>query len=291
MLATSTQLRKGIQIMDQLVEEVSSETQACLPAIADFREKAETGSGGDSYTALNLPNFRPKWNHAAAAWRAGEFYNRLPSGAIHEFESLAAPYRCESGSVLLAEGEQPRTVLFLLEGRVKLSLNSINGRRLIVGIAEPGDILGLAAVVSGGPYDITAEAQSPCRLTSLPRRAFLDFLVRYPVARQNVGVQLSREYRRACEQLHNLGLKVTAASRLARLLLNWCADGSQTDRGMRVLCSLTHEEIGECIGVARETISRTLTDFKHRKLVEQHGSALFISSVRALEIYADRNDA
>lgn len=277
--------------MNQLYVEVSRETQACLPATANLQEESETGSGGDLSPVLNLASFRPKWNDAAAAWRAGEFYKLLPSEAIHEFESLAAPYHCAGGSVLLAEGEQPRMVLFLLEGRVKLSLNSINGRRLIVRIAESGDILGLAAVISGGLYEVTAEAQSPCRLTSLPRRAFLDFLVRYPVARQNVGVQLSRDYRGACEQLHNLGLKVTASSRLARLLLSWCADGSLTDRGMRFLCALTHEEIGECIGVARETISRTLTDFKRRKLVEQQGSSMYISNVRALKVYADRNEA
>jgi CRP-like cAMP-binding protein len=60
---------------------------------------------------------------------------------------------------------------------------------------------------------------------------------------------------------------------------------------MRIKCPLTHAEIGECIGVSRETVSRTLGELKFRELVEQRGSTLVISNVRALEIYADRNCA
>ena len=83
-----------------------------------------------------------------------------------------------------------------------------------------------------------------------------------------------------------VGFALTASIKLARLLVEWSADGLQTERGIRIQCSLTHEEIGECIGVARETVSRTLTDFRNKELVQQHGSTMFISSLRALEVYA-----
>jgi CRP/FNR family transcriptional regulator, cyclic AMP receptor protein len=270
---------------------MSNETPVCLPVKAPSQLGAGARSAGDLQSAPNVVEFRARWNDHAAAWRAGAFYKHLPSEAIREFESLAAPYLCKESKVLLSEGESPAMVLFLLEGNVKVTLNSIDGRRLILEIVGPGNVLGLAAVVSGLPYQITAEAQFPCKLTSLPRRVFLDFLVRYPVAGLNVGLQLSQEYTRACEQLSTLGIGMTSGIRLARLLLKWCADGSQTERGMSIKCSLTHAEIGECIGMARETVSRTLSELKLRELVEQRGSTLVISSVRALEIYADRNCA
>jgi len=158
-------------------------------------------------------------------------------------------------------------------------------------MADPGSVLGLAKVVSGLPYQITAEAHFPCQLTSLPRRVFLDFLVRYPYAALNVGLQLSQEYRTAREQLSTLGIRMTSGTRLARLLFQWCANGSHTGRGLCIKCSLTHAEIGECIGVSRETVSRTLSELKLRELAEQRGAALVISNVRALEVYADRNCA
>ena len=113
--------------------------------------------------------------------------------------------------------------MFLLEGRVKLSINSIDGRRLILGIAGPGEILGITSAISGCPYEITAEARFPCRIAALNRQSFLDFLLRYPLACQNVARQLSLQYKRACEQLRIVGLTSPAPAKLARLLLDWCA--------------------------------------------------------------------
>jgi len=277
--------------MEFLNERTRKDPHTSYSGRDSIQERQETGSPGEQCQNTTLPYSRTKWKDAAAGWRAGEFCHGLSPQAIGEFESLATLFHCDEGAVLLTEREQPDRVMILLEGRVKLSMNSIEGRRLILGIAEPGDVLGLAGVVSGRPYEITAEAQFPCRLRSLPRQSFLDFLLRNPVASQNAGRQLSLEYKRACEQLRLVGLTLTASTKLARLLVEWCADGRQTERGIRIRCSLTHGEIGEYIGVARETVSRTLTDFKNRELVEQQGSTLFISSLRALELYAGQVDS
>jgi CRP/FNR family transcriptional regulator, cyclic AMP receptor protein len=225
----------------------------------------------------------PRW----LPCQSGQFFRALPAQAMSDFASFAAPSSRQESTALFTEGQQPRAVLFLLEGRVKLSMNSVAGRRLILGIVGPGEILGLTSAVSGYPYDITAETQSPCILASVQRQAFLDYLVSYPVACQNVACQLSLEYKRAYDQLRTLGLAWTATARLARLLLEWCEEGRQTERGIRFLCPFTHEEIAEHIGVSRETVSRSLHEFKTRKLLEQRGSALFVSNLHALEVYAD----
>ena len=87
-----------------------------------------------------------------------------------------------------------------------------------------------------------------------------------------------------------LGLALTAPVKLARLLLQCGAEGQQTEFGARILCSLTHEEIGEYIGTSRETITRNLTDFKKLDLVEQHGATLLIPSLHALEVFAGKGD-
>jgi CRP/FNR family transcriptional regulator, cyclic AMP receptor protein len=223
------------------------------------------------------------WNDTGARWRAGEFFKSLSSEAISEFESLAAPLCCEGATVLFTEEQEPSRILFLFEGSVKLSLNSIKGGRLIIGMAGPGEILGLTSAVSGLPYDMTAETQFPCVISPFPRQSFLDFLIRYPVACLNVACQLSMDHKRACEQLHRIVLTSSAPRKLARLLLEWCAvDGHDT----RFHCSLTHEEIGEHIGVSRETVTRTMNDFKNRGLIEQRGALLIGPNRRLLETFA-----
>jgi CRP/FNR family transcriptional regulator len=231
----------------------------------------------------------PLWEWDDPRWlpgRAGEFFRGLPDQAMIKLVPLAPLFSCPGNTVLFAEEQPPRSILFLLEGKVKLSMNSVEGRRLILGIVGPGEILGLASAVSGSPWNVTAETQLPCVIGAIQRQSFLDFLLSYPLACQNVARQLSLDSRRNCDQLRTVGLAWTAAARLARLLLEWCGEGRQTERGIRFLCPLTHEEIGEHIGVSRETVTRTLHGFRNRKLVEQRGSALFVSNLRGLEIYA-----
>jgi CRP/FNR family transcriptional regulator len=216
----------------------------------------------------------------------GAFTRRLSSQDFFEFESLKTPFNCPANTVLFVEEGVPDNVLFLLAGQVKLSMNSSVGKRLIFGIANPGETLGLASALFGSRYDFTAETVSPCMIVSLGREDFVEFLMRYPSALQNAARELSLDFARACEHVRRLGLEVTATAKLARLLLEWCATGQNTERGTRFVCTLTHGEIGECIGSSRETVTRIFTDLKCRELLESRGSTLIISNRRALEIYA-----
>jgi len=254
---------------------------------AHLEERTAHGSALPAFQPPVTPLPRVEWDDPR--WlpsRSGEFFRGLPDRAMNELASLAAWFSCLGNTVLFAEEQPPRAVFLLLEGKVKLCMNSIEGRRLILGIVGPGVVLGLGSAVSGSPHGITAETHGPCVIASIHLQSFLDFLLSHPVASRNAARQLSLENRRNCDQLRTVGLAWTAAAKLSRLLLEWCGEGRQTDRGIRFLCPLTHEEIGEHIGVSRETVTRTLHGFRNRKLVEQRGSALFVSDLRGLEIFA-----
>jgi len=228
-----------------------------------------------------------RWDDPSPHCRPGEFFKNLSSKAMSHFDSLAKRHGCPSMTVLIREEEEPSNVLIVLDGKVKISINSVGGRRLIVGIAGPGEVLGLNSAVSGFPSEITAEAQFPCTISSLERQSFLDFLVRYPVASKNMARQLGMDYKRTTQQLRTLGLILTAQAKLAQLLMDWCPVNVHTGLGDQIHCPLTHGEIGEHIGVSRETVSRSLTDFKNLGLVKQRGSILTIPNRQALAIYAN----
>ena len=114
------------------------------------------------------------------------------------------------------------------------------------------------------------------------------FLCRHPESYQTVAREMIRTFNVACEQLRMVGLATSAPERLARLLLGWSASSENTVSGGAARCrlSLTHEEIGEFIGASRETVTRTLSVFKHRQLISQHGCTVTIPSRNALESYA-----
>jgi CRP/FNR family cyclic AMP-dependent transcriptional regulator len=203
-----------------------------------------------------------------------------------ELDSLKRIFDCLAQTVIFSEDELTTSVLYLVKGQVKLSMNSSSGRRLILGIANPGETLGLAASLCGNRFDTTAETLSRCKLASIARDIYLDFLGRPPAAYKNVARELCLDRTRAHEQLRTLGLAATAPARLARLLLEWCDDGQKTNQGTRLSCWFTHGEIGEFIGSSRETVTRIFSDFKCRNLLKSGGSTLIISNVKALELYA-----
>jgi CRP/FNR family transcriptional regulator len=229
----------------------------------------------------------PDLDEILNASRTAAPVDRLSPEAQNELESLKTPFDCPVKTVLFSEEQVPDNILFLLAGQVKLSMNSCAGRRQILGIANPGETLGLASALSGSRYDITAETLSPCRIASIDRENFIGFLARNPSAYKNVARELCLDCARACEQVRRLSLAVTAPAKLARLLLEWCSVGQTTERGTRLLCSLTHGEIGEYIGASRETVTRIFSDFKCQELLESRGSTLIISNRKALEIYAE----
>ena len=168
-------------------------------------------------------------------------------------------------------------------GRAKLSTSSREGKTIITKISDSGDILGLNAVMSNRPYEVTAEMMEPGQANFIPRDSFLHFLKEHPEAASRVAQQLSRNYFCAYEEIRTLGLTATPSEKFAKLLLSWSTKSLQDDGSSQVKMTLTHEEIAEIIGTTRETVSRLFSDFKKKQLMTLKGATLVIRSRVALE--------
>lgn len=225
-------------------------------------------------------------NQPGQTRRAGEFFSKLSTAALADFAAMEFPTLYPAGIVLFTERQTPQGVYVVVSGEVKLSMNSSDGKRLILRIAKAGEVLGLPAAINGGLSEITAETLHPARIAVIDRDDFLGFLRRHPEGYQALTVELSRHLDMVCGQLRTVGLSSSAPEKLARLLLDWSENGHTTEAGTRFHFPLTHEEIGEFIGASRETVTRTLSVFKTRRLVSCHGATLTITSRLALESFA-----
>ena len=218
---------------------------------------------------------------------AGTFLNKLSPAALQDLQSMQFHSSYAANVVIFSEKDPAQGIYIVLEGEVKISLNSSEGRRLSLSIARKGEILGMASTLAGSPYDVTAETLYPVKVAHIGRRDLLNFLTRHPEAYQAVIEELSRSVTKACDQLRTVGLSATAPEKLARLLLDWSVNGQATEcGGRRFRFCMTHEEIGEFIGASRETVTRTLSTFKHRRLVDFKGSMMTIPNRNALANYA-----
>jgi CRP/FNR family cyclic AMP-dependent transcriptional regulator len=217
--------------------------------------------------------------------REDRLFCNLSPDAVKSLESIKSTAAYPKGAVLFVEGQAARGVFVLCNGKAKLTTTSADGKTLILKIADPGEVLGLSATVSGKAYEVTAEVVEPSQANFISREDFLAFLRRHGEAALRVAQQLSSNYHTAYEEIRSLGLSSSASEKLAKLLLEWA---SQRDNGkpvpeVRLKMTLTHEEIGQMIGSSRETVTRLFADFKKRQLIQVKGSTLLIRNRGALE--------
>ena len=227
--------------------------------------------------------FEANENCQSCKLRANGFFCQLSTAATADFNTAKSQATYPAGAVLFLEKQDPRGVFVLCGGQVKLSISSSSGKTMILRIAKAGEILGLMATMSGTPYEVTAETLHPCQVAFVRRDDFLRFVSKHPEAYQGVVKQLSTLYSGACEQLRTVGLSASAPERLARLLLEWADEPKGPNQGAQTKLPLTHEEIAEFIGTTRETVTRTLSEFKNRRLLSLQGSTLQIFNRPALE--------
>src|ERR1700724_4930781 len=97
-------------------------------------------------------------------------------------------------------GRQRRGCVGCCAGKVKLSTSSREGKTIITKISDSGDILGLNAVVSNRPYEVTAEMMEPGQANFIPRDSLLLMLKDFPDVAVRVAQQLSRNYFTAYEE-------------------------------------------------------------------------------------------
>jgi len=219
--------------------------------------------------------------------REDRLFCDLDTASLQAFENIKYATAYPKGAVLFVEGQSPRGIFVLCKGRVKLSICATDGKTLILKIAEPGEVLGLSASVSGKAYELTAETIDPCQVNFIKREDFLRFLKDHSDACFKVAEQLSDKYNNACHEVRSLGLSHSAVEKLAKLLLDWSSrNGEASKQEPRLKMVLTHEEIAQMIGTSRETVTRLFADLKKRQIVQSKGSTLHIRNKAALKVLA-----
>ena len=225
-------------------------------------------------------------NCVTCVHREDRFFCNLSPAAVQHLSAITAASSYPKGATLFVEGQAARGVFILCAGRVKLSTCSADGKTLIVRISDSGEVLGLPATVTGTPYELTAEVLEPAQVNFIARTDFLNFLRENGEVGLRVAQQLGETYHAAIAEMRSIGLSHSAGEKLARFLLDWCADHGDGNAEIHATLALTHEEIGQMIGASRETVTRLFADFKKKELLQMKGSTLIVRNKVRLQSLA-----
>lgn len=222
-------------------------------------------------------------NCIACPVREEHLFCNLSPPALQKLNEIKSTAVYPKSAVLFIEGQQPRGVFVLCNGKVKLSTTSSEGKTLITKISSSGDVLGLNAAISNHAYEVTAEMIEAGQANFISRDSLLQFLKQHGEVALRVAELLSQNYFIAYEEIRTLGLTTSPGEKLAKLLLSWYPQNTEANGHAQVKLTLTHEEIAEMIGTTRETVSRLFSDFKKKQFVQVKGSTLVFRNKGALE--------
>jgi CRP-like cAMP-binding protein/CheY-like chemotaxis protein len=172
--------------------------------------------------------------------------------------------------VLYYDGDTPQGIYLVLEGGFKTIKLAEDGRELMTGLHRPEDYLGVNTILLDEPFSESAEAVEDSTVCLLPKDTVLELLNRYPDIGRRFLKILSSNLKEREEQLIEMAYH-SVRKRLAGVLVRLSKQSADHTQ-----FKISREELAAMAGIATETVSRTLTDFKDEALIEKKGSSISI---------------
>ncbi|MCB9929299.1 MAG: Crp/Fnr family transcriptional regulator [Alphaproteobacteria bacterium] len=210
----------------------------------------------------------------------------------HDLKALSQICRSrhvDRGTLIFGRGEPAESMMLVVEGRVRISSVSLEGREVILNEIGPGQSFGEIALLDHAERTADATAVEDTKLLVLYRREFEPFLR----ARVDLCLELMRllcfRLRRTTEQVEDLALR-SLESRLARVMLalGEQAGVAETHGVLHIPLALSQRELGEITGATRESINKTFRLWRDMGLAELQGKIFEVRDPQAFGALVDR---
>jgi CRP/FNR family transcriptional regulator len=180
------------------------------------------------------------------------------------------------GHVVFREGDAGDRLFVVMDGKVKISRASSDGRENLLAVLGRGEMFGELSLFDPGPRTATATAITDSTLASLDHDDLRPVLLDRPAVAVHLLRALAQRLRRTNEAMADLVFS-DVPGRVAKALLD-LADkfGEDDDEGLRVRHDLTQEELAQFVGASRETVNKALSEFANRGWLRLEGRSVVL---------------
>ena len=214
-------------------------------------------------------------NHWLLRYLRPDELSRLAASAV------LARYRAHA--TIFQKGDPGLSMMAVVSGRVKICTYSADGKELVLNIIDCGGLFGEIAVLDGQPRSGDAVALEDSELLVLERARLMPFLTANPDIPTRLIAVLCQRLRQTSEALEDALLR-DASSRVARGLLRLAsAFGKQESAGLRLDIKLSQQQIGNLIGISRESTNKYIVDWSRAGYLEVNNGFITVLDKVALE--------
>lgn len=184
----------------------------------------------------------------------------------------------KKNQVIYYEGDKGNGLYIVLAGKIKTSKLTDDGRELITALYAADQYLGIQALLADEAYSETATALEDSQVCLIPKDQLEEMLNLYPdVSRQFIKL-MAGQIREGEEMLLQLAYN-SVRKKLADALLRIYRRNGPTDKELKI----SREDLAALAGMATETVSRTLSDFRSEGLIDKNGSGIRILDLHRME--------
>jgi len=203
-------------------------------------------------------------------------FSELSDDDLREISNLAVRQVYKKDNMILIEEEIGSTMFIILEGRVKISRISDDGREVILSILSEGDFFGEMSILDGQNRSANVVTLEDSKIMVIRREDFLQMLHDYPQIAINLLKELAQRLRRSDAQIKSLSLQ-NATGKVASTLLRIADDSGKIHLGQVEIPRLPpQQDLANMAGTSRETISRVLKALTKQGYLKKEGSRLII---------------
>lgn len=192
----------------------------------------------------------------------------LTDAQKREVRAMARMLEVRRGQHIYVPGDPSDQIFLLKVGVVRISAQADDHAERILAFLYPGDIFGELAVVDESPRGYLATAHEDAVLCAFGRDVLLRTIQQTPALGYRITKLMGVRLRRLETRVEELLFK-SAHARVAHALLEMATDYGVTDNGgVLIPIRLNQRDLGNLVGLARETVNVVLQDFKQRGLVD-----------------------
>jgi CRP/FNR family transcriptional regulator, cyclic AMP receptor protein len=244
----------------------------------DFRKGMEMGADDyitKPFTDIELLNgiesrlqkLKFQNERASALQTLNEFYNEIKNeDALEKLTETNDINLYKKKQIIYAEGNHPHSLYYLISGKIRTFKINDNGKELTIGLYNAGDFFGYNALLENTIFKESAETLEVCEVSIIRGEDFEILINNNKKVAQKFIKMLAQNVTEKEEQLVNLAynsLRKRVANAILTLSKKYKKEASPV-----FMIHISRENLAHIAGTTTESLIRTLSDFKHEKLVE-----------------------
>ena len=203
-------------------------------------------------------------------------FSELSDKDLQKVANVANKQKYHKDNLILIEEEIGSSMFIILDGRVKISRISDDGREVILSILSEGDFFGEMSLLDGQTRSANVTAIDASEVLVIRREEFLQILHNYPQIAINLLKELAQRIRKGDEHIKSLSLQ-DAKGRVANTLLRIAEDYGVFHKGQVEINELPlQQDLANMAGTSRETISRVIKSLIQQEYLKKERGKIII---------------